>query len=56
MDYHDLEDKLNELQTAYNKAVAERKKFEADAVAASDELHEAKFELKATEEKVNHSL
>ena len=51
-EFHDLEEKLTEAQSSCNRAHAERKKFEADAIAASDELHEVKFELKGAEEKV----
>ena len=50
-DYHDLEDKLSEAQNAMNKAIAERKKLEADAAQASDELQELKYEVKTAEEK-----
>lgn len=53
LEYHDLEEKYSELQAACNRAIAERKKFESDAISASDELHEFKFELKSAEEKVN---
>lgn len=53
MEYHDLEDKLNQVQSACNRALAERKKFETDAITASDELHEVKFELRGADEKVN---
>ncbi len=35
-----------------NKAIAERKKLETDAVQASDELQEHKYEIKMLEEKV----
>ena len=52
MECHELEEKYTESQSALSRAISERKKFEADAVAASDELHEAKFELKNAEEKV----
>lgn len=52
MEYHDLEEKLNDLQSALNRALAERKKFEADAISASDEVQEIKIELKNCEEKV----
>jgi chromosome segregation ATPase len=53
LEYHDLEDKLNQVQSACNRALAERKKFETDAITASDELHEVKFELRGADEKVN---
>ena len=56
LEFHDMEEKLNEMQAAYNKAITEKKKFEADAIAASDELHEAKYELKNAEEKVKKIL
>jgi len=52
MEYHDLEERLNDLQSALNRALAERKKFEADAISASDEVQEIKIELKNCEEKV----
>lgn len=52
LEYHDLEDKLNQVQSACNRALAERKKFETDAITASDELHEVKFELRNADEKV----
>lgn len=52
LEYHDLEDKLNQVQSACNRALAERKKFETDAISASDELHEVKFELKNADERV----
>jgi len=54
-EFHELEEKLNELQTTYNKSITERKKFEADAISASDELHETKFELKNADDKVNRN-
>jgi hypothetical protein len=47
-----MEEKLNEMSSALNKAISEKKKYEADALAASDELNEAKYELKNVEEKV----
>jgi hypothetical protein len=53
LEYHDLEEKLNEVQASLNRAIAEKKKFEADAVAASDELQEVKYELRTADEKVN---
>jgi hypothetical protein len=40
------------MQTTYNKSITEKKKFEADAISASDELHETKFELKNADDKV----
>ena len=43
---------MNELQAALNRAIAERKKFEADAISASDEVHEMKAELKCYDDKV----
>jgi septal ring factor EnvC (AmiA/AmiB activator) len=52
-DFHDLEEKFNELQNVFNRTLAERKKFEADAIAASDELQEVKFELKNSDDKVS---
>lgn len=42
------------MQAAYNKVLTEKKKFEADAIAATDELYEAKYELKNAEEKVKN--
>lgn len=56
LEYHDLEDKLNQVQSACNRALAERKKFEADAITASDELHEVKFELRSADEKVKDAV
>lgn len=37
-----------------NRALAERKKFETDAITASDELHEVKFELRNADEKIRN--
>lgn len=35
--------------------MAEKKKFESDAISASDELHEVKFELKSVEERIRNA-
>lgn len=51
-EYHDLEEKLNDMQASMNRGLVERKKFEADAIAASDEAQELKGELKAYDDKV----
>jgi septal ring factor EnvC (AmiA/AmiB activator) len=51
-EYHDLEEKLNEIQATLNRTLNERKKFEADALSASDEIQELKTELKAYDDKV----
>lgn len=53
-EYHDLEEKLNEVQSSLNRVIAEKKKFEADAIAASDELQEAKYELRSADEKIRN--
>jgi hypothetical protein len=47
-----LEEKLNEIQATLNRTLNERKKFEADALSASDEIQELKTELKAYDDKV----
>lgn len=52
LEFHDLEEKVNDLQAALNRALSERKKFEADAVLASDEVYEMKAELKCYDDKV----
>ncbi|CAF0735017.1 unnamed protein product [Brachionus calyciflorus] len=54
MELHDIEDKLNETQAACNRAIAEKKKYESDAISASDELHEIKYELRASDEKIRN--
>ena len=52
LEYHDLEEKVNDLQASLNRVIGERKKFEADAISASDEVHELKAELKIYDDKV----
>jgi myosin heavy chain 1/2/3/4/8/13/7B/15 len=54
LEYHDLEEKLNEVQASLNRAIAEKKKFEADAATASDELQEVKYELRTADEKIRN--
>lgn len=51
-EYHDLEEKLNDIQAALNRTQNERKKFETDALSLSDEVQELKAELKIYDEKV----
>lgn len=51
-EYHDLEEKLNDIQAALNRTQNERKKFETDALSLSDEVQELKTELKIYDEKV----
>lgn len=47
-----MEEKLAESLNATNKAIAERKKLETDAVQSADEIQELKYEIKLLEEKV----
>ena len=51
-EYHDLEEKLNDIQATLNRTQNERKKFEADALSLSDEVQELKAELKIYDDKV----
>ena len=51
-EYHDLEEKLNDIQAALNRTQNEPKKFETDALSLSDEVQELKAELKIYDEKV----
>ena len=51
-EHHEMEEKMVEVQASLNRALGERKKLESDAMSVSDELHEAKFELKSVDEKL----
>ena len=40
------------MQVSMNRVIGERKKFEADALSALDEVHELKGEIKIYDDKV----
>jgi chromosome segregation ATPase len=52
---HDLEEKFNECSMSYNRALAEKKKYESDWTAAGEELHEIKIEMRNVEEKLRNA-
>ena len=53
-DYHELEERFNEQQTVMNKALNDKKKYESDSFVISEELNEARFELKNLEDRVKN--
>ena len=53
MELHDSEQRVTETTTLFNRAIAERKKFEADALQYQGEVIEIRQELKIIDERVN---
>lgn len=52
VDYQELEQRLSDQSNQLSKSVADRKKCEADLMAASEELQECRFELKNAEDRL----
>lgn len=52
LELHDSEQRLNEATSLANRAIAERKKYEADAMQFQAHIVEIRQELKITDERV----
>ena len=53
LELHDSEQRLTETTSLAHRAVAERKKFEADAMQYHSEVADARQELKSVDERVS---
>lgn len=56
MELHDSEQRLTEVTSMANRAVAERRKFEADAMQYQSEVADVRQELKIVDERVRHCV
>lgn len=54
-EYQELEEKVNDYQNQLAKSIGDRKKFEAEALAAGEELQEIRFEMKNTEDRIRNT-
>ncbi len=52
VEYQELEQRLTDQSNQLSKAIADRKKYESDLMAASEELQECRFELKSAEDRL----
>ena len=53
MELHDSEQRLTEATSLANRAIAERRKYEADAMQYQGEVLDVRQELKIVEERVS---
>lgn len=56
MELHDSEQRLTEATSLANRAIAERKKYEADAMQYQGEVLDVRQELKIVEERVSQLI